>query len=69
MERGLRNVAVSYLLSVPVFCVRVVVFERIQRWQRLAPNNANRILPESELHEMEIYMHHPHDLFDVVMSV
>ena len=49
--------------------VCVVVFERIQRWKRLAPNNANRILPESEPHEMEIYMHHPHDLFDVVMSV
>ena len=66
---GYAMLAVSHLLSVPVLCVRVVVFERIQRLQRLAPNNVNIILPESEPHEMEIYMHHPHNLFDVVMSV
>ena len=66
---GYSMLAVSHLLNVPVLCVRVVVFERIQRLQRLAPNNANRILPESEPDEMEIYMHHPHNLFDVVMSV
>ena len=47
--------AVSHLLNGPVFCF----LERIQRWQRLAPNNVDRILPESEPGEMEIYMHHP----------
>ena len=41
---------VSHLLNVPVFCF----LERIQRWQRLAPNNVDRILPESEPGEMAI---------------
>ena len=57
--------AVSHLLNVPVFCF----LECIQRWQRLTTNNVDRILPESEPGEMDIYIHHPHDHFDVVMSV
>ena len=56
---------VSHLLSVQVFCF----LEHIQRWKRLAPNNVDRILPGSEPGEMAIYMHHPCDHFDVVMSV
>ena len=47
--------AVSHLLNVPVFCF----LERIQRWQRLAPTNVDRILPESEPGEMAIYVHAP----------
>ena len=57
--------AVSHLLNVPVFSF----LESIQRWQRLAPNNVDRTLPESEHGEMAIYMHHPREHFDVVMSV
>ena len=57
--------AVSHLLNVPVFCF----LELVQRWQRLAPNNVDRILLESEPGEMAIYMYHPCDHFDVVMSV
>ena len=57
--------AVSHLLNVPVFSF----LESIQRWQRLAPNNVDKTLPESEHGEMAIYMHHPRDHFDVVMSV
>ena len=57
--------SVSCLLNVPVFCF----LERIQRRERLAPNNVGRILPESEPGEMAIYMHQPRDHFDVVMSV
>ena len=56
---------VSHLLNVPVFCF----LKRIQRWQRLAPNNVDRILLESEPGEMVIYMYHLRDHFDVVMSV
>ena len=56
--------AVSHLLNVPVFCF----LERIQRWQRLAPNNVDRILPwkVSLVKCVAIYMHHPYDHFDVV---
>ena len=54
----------SHLVNVPVFCF---LFACIQRRQRLAPNNVDRILPESEPGEMAIYMHQPRDHFDVVM--
>ena len=59
---GCKIVDYVSLLNVPVFCF----LEHIQRWQRLAPNNVDRIVPESEPGEMEIYIHHPHDHFDVV---
>ena len=37
--------AESHLLNVPVFCF----LERIQKWQRLAPKNDDRIFPEVNL--------------------
>ena len=64
MGHGCRNVGCVLLAKGS----SLVILEA-QRWQRLAPNNEDRILPESESGEMAIYMHHPFDHFDVVMSV